>query len=135
MSVIDGANAHGAGLGAGARLPISAPSPRGVQCRAVAVRALYLAVPSQSGGAPAVPPAHARAAVAFTREARVTSIDGATAPGAGFRGEVRLPGSASSLRSAERRTAPVRALYLAVPSQTTLVLQPCLQPTPALLWH
>ena len=39
-------------------------------------RALYVAVPSHTGGAPAVPPAHARAAVAITQGARVTAIAG-----------------------------------------------------------
>ena len=46
-------------------------------------RALYLAVPSHTGGGPAEPPAHARAAVAITQGARVTAITGANAHGAG----------------------------------------------------
>ena len=55
------ATAPPAGLGAGARLPSSAPSRHGVRCRAVPARARYCAVPSHTGGGPAVAPARAPA--------------------------------------------------------------------------
>ena len=62
--------------GGGCRLalPRAAPYP---------ARAHYLAVLSHTGGAPAVPPAHARAAVAGPRGARVIAIAGFALHGAG----------------------------------------------------
>ena len=89
---INAATAAGAGFGGGARLPSSSSSPYGPELRAVPVRALYLAVPSYTGGL-AVPPAHTRAAVVFTRGARVTSIAGAAAHGAGMGANARLASS------------------------------------------
>ena len=114
MTSIDGATAHSAGLGAGARLPSSVPSLHSAQHRAVPARTLYHAVLPHTGGAPVVPLAHARAALAVTREARVTSIDGVTAHPAGLGAGARLPSSVPSLHSAQRRAVPARTLYHAV---------------------
>ena len=92
-----------------------APSVASYRC----ARAILLCChTSHTGGVPAVPPSHARAAEAFIREARKITINGATAAGAGFGGHARLPSSSSSPYGSERRTVPVRALYLAVPSYT-----------------
>ena len=82
VTSIDGAAAHGEGLRSGARLLSSAPSLRAAQRRAVPACALYLTVPFHIGRALAVPPAHARAAVAVTRGARIPAITGAAAHGA-----------------------------------------------------
>ena len=118
VTSIDGATAHPAGLGAGAALPSSGRSLHGAQRRAVPARALYRAVRSRTGGAPAVTAAHARAALAVTRGARVTSIDGATAHPAGLGAGARCPSSATSLHSAQRRGVPARALSRAVRSRS-----------------
>ena len=93
---------------------------------------LYLAVPSHSGGAPAVPLAHARAAVAFTPGARVTSIDGATAP---KRASGLVPASqAQPHRLNAPSVAPHRCARTILPCRPTVaVLLPCLQRTRALL--
>ena len=100
VAPVDSATAHGAGLGAGADLASSALLLHGAERDAVPARALYLAVPSQTGGAPTVPPAHARATVAVTRGTRVGPIDSATAHGAGLGAGARLPSSALSPRDA-----------------------------------
>ena len=111
VTAIAGANAHGAGLGAGARLRSSASSACTIKHRAVPARALYDAVPSHTGCAPAVPPPHARAAVAFTRGAHDTAIAGVNAHGAGMGADAHLPGLPLSSYFAKRRAVPgARAL-------------------------
>ena len=111
VTAIEDAIAHEAGLGAGARLPSSALSICNCLRRAIPVRALYLAVPPPSGCAPAVSPAHARAAVAFTRGAHVNAIAGANAHGAGLRGGAHLPSLKPSSYVVKRRVVPsARAL-------------------------
>ena len=57
------AEAHSSGLGAGARLISSALSPCTTCRRTVPSRPLCHAVPSRTGGAPVVPPAHANVAL------------------------------------------------------------------------
>ena len=118
VTSIDGAAAHPAGQWAGAHCPSTGRSLHRAQRRGVPARALSRAVRSRSGGVPAVTAAHARAALAVTRGARVTSIDGATAHPAGQWAGARCPSSATSLHSAQRRAVPARALYRAVPSRT-----------------
>ena len=64
----------------------------------------------------------------------MTSIDGATTPGTGF-------GLAPAFRAQHRRfeltsVAPHRCTRSILPCRPILaMLQPCLQRTPALLWH
>ena len=62
--------------------------------------ALYLAVLSHTAGAPAVPPAYARAAVAVTQGTLVNTIHSATAHGAGLAAGARLPSLALSSHGA-----------------------------------
>ena len=100
MTSIDEATAHPAGLETGTRLPSSEPLLHRAWHRTPPAHALYLAVPPQTGGAPAVPAAHARTAMTATRGAGVTSIDGATAHPAGLGAGTRLPISAPLLYSA-----------------------------------
>ena len=76
MTSIDGAAAYVSRLGAGACHPSSAPSSFSVEKHAIPARTLYVAVTSNPGCAPAVPPSHARAAMAAIRGVRLVAIAG-----------------------------------------------------------
>ena len=118
VTSIDGAAAHPAGQWAGAHCPSTGRSLHSTQHRGVPARALSRAVRSRSGSVPAVTAAHARAAPAVTRGARVTSIDRAAAHPAGQWAGAHCLSTGRSLHRAQRRGVPARALSRAVRSRS-----------------
>jgi len=95
-------------------LSSTAPSPCILYRRAVRLRPLYLAVPSRTGGAHAITPAHSRAAAGSVRGARAPALARVLA--------LYSSKKATALLSS---TAPSPRTYTIAPYGRTLSIFPC----------
>ena len=120
------------GLGPTARLPSSGRATNAIHQRMVPPRRSFGSVRSRSGGAPLVPPAHARVAAQGTRDGRALALARAVAWATGLGPTARLPSSGRATNAIHQRMVPPGALLVQCGPVVAVRLS-CLQRTLASL--
>ena len=106
------------GLGPTARLPSSGRATNAIHQRMVPPARSFGSVRSRSGGAPLVPPAHARVAAQGTRDGRALALARPVAWATGLGPTARLPSSGRATNAIHQRMVPPARSFGSVRSRS-----------------